>query len=627
MSPEASLTGTPGTLRLAIDADPVGLTPASRDPASELLATFLYESLLRLDDRLVPVPELASGEPAVSEDGLTWTVPLAQGVVFHDDSALTAADVVASFALATASRCPYREDVCTAAVTSISRVAASEDGGAVVFTLGAPTASFGATVLAGVPILPSAAVAASLERFLAAAAAVAPEEARDLAMRIDVATNDPACLEPEPPDTCDPASYAGEIEALLDRAGVEPLDRGRFATDSGEVDEAGYAAALAERLDLFAAALAGAEAERTAAALPLLDLNRRPVGSGRYRLGSATPGDGVELRSFAAHRDRAPRAPAVLAVVVPDPAIASTALKTGELDWLPAVPADEVPALEGETAVLVAPRPDTAYRALVFNVRAGRPYADPAARAAFLACIDRVALVDLATGGRGVPATALTWPDSWAGRAAPFSDPERDPAGARRLLAAGGWTRDTDGLWERDGVRLSSELLIRPGRSDLLAFASGAAEQLGECGIELRVREAALSSDDLIRQLEWPNDFDTLLTTVRLATDPDTDFGLLHSSRATSETNPGDRNVGGFADPAVDELLVTAAAQPDREARAVLYGRLAERLSELAPVVPIWYETSWSAVSRRIVRADGDPVDPEGSRYAWDAPTWRVETN
>src|SRR3712207_6873843 len=42
---------------------------------------------------------------------------------------------------------------------------------------------------------------------------------------------------------------------------------------------------------------------------------------------------------------------------------------------------------------------------------------------------------------------------------------------------------------------LSTELLVRPGRADQLAFATGAAEQLSECGIELRVREAGLSSD------------------------------------------------------------------------------------------------------------------------------------
>jgi ABC-type transport system substrate-binding protein len=162
-SPEVSLTGAPGTLRLSIEADPIGLTPASRDRASELLTSFLYESLLRLDDRLVPVPELASADPVVSEDGLTWTVPLEEGVLFHDDSVLTAADVVASFALATTSRCPYVEEVCTAAVSGIARVAANDDGTAVVFTINAPTASFGATVLAGIPILPAAAVAASLD--------------------------------------------------------------------------------------------------------------------------------------------------------------------------------------------------------------------------------------------------------------------------------------------------------------------------------------------------------------------------------------------------------------------------------------------------------------------------------
>jgi ABC-type transport system substrate-binding protein len=112
---------------------------------------------------------------------------------------------------------------------------------------------------------------------------------------------------------------------------------------------------------------------------------------------------------------------------------------------------------------------------------------------------------------------------------------------------------------------------------------------------------------------------------VQLASDPSADFGLFHSRHATSETNPGDRNVGGFSDAAADELIDRAAVATDHATRAALYEQLAARLSLLVPVVPIWYESSWSAVSGTVVGPNGEPVDPAASRYAWNAPTWRVE--
>lgn len=86
-----------GTLRAA---DP-GPTPGGLDPAVQTdTATIgichnIYNFVVRLDNNLIPYPDLATGW-STSPDGLTWTFPLRQGVKFHSGKPFTAADVIYS---------------------------------------------------------------------------------------------------------------------------------------------------------------------------------------------------------------------------------------------------------------------------------------------------------------------------------------------------------------------------------------------------------------------------------------------------------------------------------------------------------------------------------------------------
>ena len=63
------------------------------------LAGLMYDGLYELDGTFTPRPALAAGG-SVSEDGLTWTFSLRQGVTFSDGSPLTPADAVRSLELA-----------------------------------------------------------------------------------------------------------------------------------------------------------------------------------------------------------------------------------------------------------------------------------------------------------------------------------------------------------------------------------------------------------------------------------------------------------------------------------------------------------------------------------------------
>ena len=62
----------------------------------EVITQHIYEGLYTLDQTYQPIPDLADGMPAVSADGLTYTIKIRQGVRFHNGKELTSEDVVAS---------------------------------------------------------------------------------------------------------------------------------------------------------------------------------------------------------------------------------------------------------------------------------------------------------------------------------------------------------------------------------------------------------------------------------------------------------------------------------------------------------------------------------------------------
>ncbi|WP_407334970.1 ABC transporter substrate-binding protein [Dietzia kunjamensis] len=111
----------------------------------------LYEGLLRpaaADDKTLPdlVPALAAAEPEVSDDGLTWTVRLREGVRFHDGTALDSGDVAATYRAVVdpVSGSPIASDY-----TSIARIG-TPDPLTVEFGLDAPDPGMPARLLLGI---------------------------------------------------------------------------------------------------------------------------------------------------------------------------------------------------------------------------------------------------------------------------------------------------------------------------------------------------------------------------------------------------------------------------------------------------------------------------------------------
>ena len=91
----------PGVIVLAADDEGTTVDPAQVEPGEggETIITQVYERLVEVGpDGPELIPGLASEVPSIdngliSEDGLTFTFPIREGVVFHDGTDLTAEDV------------------------------------------------------------------------------------------------------------------------------------------------------------------------------------------------------------------------------------------------------------------------------------------------------------------------------------------------------------------------------------------------------------------------------------------------------------------------------------------------------------------------------------------------------
>jgi len=124
-----------GTLRVAWGGSPVALDPLNASADTEIaFLNAIYDYLLDTDAGAELVPRLATGW-TVSDDGLTVTLTIADGVTFHDGSDLTLDDIVWTFDR-------LRGGGPTADLyADVERVAAGDDR-TVVFTLSQPNPDF-----------------------------------------------------------------------------------------------------------------------------------------------------------------------------------------------------------------------------------------------------------------------------------------------------------------------------------------------------------------------------------------------------------------------------------------------------------------------------------------------------
>ncbi|WP_026931770.1 ABC transporter substrate-binding protein [Glycomyces tenuis] len=255
------------------------------------------------------------------------------------------------------------------------------------------------------------------------------------------------------------------------------------------------------------------------------------------------------------------------------------------------------------------------------------PQTDPAVRHALYYAIDRSQLNSLAfqeTAAEMSPTFALTpsqdefVSDSVSEPVAPM---EPDPAQAGQILEAAGWAKGEDGIYAKDGERLTLTVELVSGWTDYITAVDTIASQAAEAGIEI---EAAQSSWNEWTEKKGTGEFQLAIDSLWQGPAPDPYYLYTYFFASAAGAPVGEtagNNYSRYSNPVVDEALDAIAQLPtdDAEARQPYFDTIHAEIVRDMPYIPVM--TGGTTSIWNITKFSGWPSDEDLYAYpaVWSA--------
>ncbi|GAC1647741.1 MAG: peptide-binding protein [Gemmatimonadaceae bacterium] len=357
-------------------------------------------------------------------------------------------------------------------------------------------------------------------------------------------------------------------------------------------------------------------------ALATSEFVRHPIGTGRFRFSSWTPGQRLELDADTlCYRGRA-LLDRVVWTYASDPIAAATKLFAGEADFHELLTPTDVRELPKHPTLRAYFYPAMGYYYLGFNLtdpasRGRRPhplFSDRSLRRAIAMGINREAMLKnvfdtLALSAIG-PVTRAVWTADTTVHGLPFA-----PDSARRVLDSLGWKIATpDGLRYKKGRPLRFSITVPTSSSSRVRYATLMQEQLRQIGAQVDIEATGVNA---VMARMSARSYDALLGGWGVDPSP----GALRqtwSGKAASEKDGS--NSGSYVSAKFDALVDSATAQFD-SARGKAYFSQAYRTIVDDAAAVFLYELRPVAAAHRRIRVKGLRGD------AWWAglPDWSID--
>ena len=323
--------------------------------------------------------------------------------------------------------------------------------------------------------------------------------------------------------------------------------------------------------------------------------NVKPIGTGPFKFVEWNKGATIKLARYDNYFEKGkPYLDGIVFQIIPQGANRSTALETGEVDFVVDfyLPKTDVKRLEAN-AKLTAKRGQgaPAIDFMMMNTRT-KALSTAEARQAVAQAIDRKRVVDqsmngIARAARGPFGDGFKWlltPDVDYAKMYPL-----DVAKAKAALDKAGVTAGTDGM------RGKLRLVYDSARPQFVAAAQIIKENLKDLGFDVDLQ--ALERSVLIQKvfLDW--EYDLTLQSFVSSGDPSIGYHRLY---ITTPTKAQFTNQTGYTNPKVDELLAKAATAPDVKARAAAYAEAQVILAKDLPSLVLFDEEGVDFASKKL---------------------------
>ena len=343
----------------------------------------------------------------------------------------------------------------------------------------------------------------------------------------------------------------------------------------------------------------------------------RVVGTGPFQFLELNEGEGTA--TFGRNEnywDQAPIIDEFIFLTWPDETAAVEGLRSGSIDFFENVPPSDVEDLMAADNLDVALYDTYSFSFYFYNLDPERTplFQEREVRQALFYGLDREAMVDNIMLGYAQVAIG-TQPIL-----SPAHDPEGittiynyDPELAASMLDEAGWVVGDDGIRERDGERLSFEIMYAAGSATTDQIVVAVQDYWAAIGVDARPN---------------PVDFDTVLVPA-LTTTFDFDIALLgfnwdptgdQTAMFHTRSHGAGFNAGSYSNPEYDELADAANVELDPERQIQLQTEATNIINEDLPVGVLWFRQDRTGYNVRMHN-----FTPVGGQLLWSMPWVWVE--
>ena len=321
--------------------------------------------------------------------------------------------------------------------------------------------------------------------------------------------------------------------------------------------------------------------------------NATPIGTGPFKFVSYKPGESVTLAANPDFYRGKPHLDKAIFRIVPNPDSAVVALQSGDLNFVGGMTWKNAKKFENDSAnTLVAQTRD---HLMYLSTNTNDPVlAQKPVRQAISYALDRNAMAKAFLLGFGEPADSLFTQTAFVYKKGDTSIPRYDfnKQKAQELLASAGYTdTDKDGFVDKDGKKLSLELITFPTYKDMLPIVQA---QLKEVGIDLVTKgldDAALSQ--ATKQMNF-----------QLALSGMAYFGRDPAAYSNVFAVTKDKQRNGWESQQLIADFHKAATTSDEAQRTALYKDAEKILLDELPMIPVLYSQAIVVHSKKLVVDD-----------------------
>lgn len=338
------------------------------------------------------------------------------------------------------------------------------------------------------------------------------------------------------------------------------------------------------------------------------EFNSHPIGTGRYVFESWDKGQSIVLKRNDAYYGTVPKIERIIFKIIPDETAKAAQVKAGTVDlaWLNAQNAQ---TFREDPSVVVYDFKTADYRAIAPNFKAPFWQAHRELVPLLGYAIDKEALIKSVLAGQGEVAYSPIQQNRYYSNDAVEKrtyDPQRFKDAVEQL----GWTIGDDGIYEKNGEKLSFSVDARDYETERVDMANVVAAQLKTVGVDMKVH--------IVSKVDWKH-LESFLIGEAAPYDPDNGTADLFGTG-------GSGNYTAYSDSAVDAALAQARMTYDKEQRKVYYDEFQQLWAQdPAYIMLVYLDGNYVATPRLKGIATDRVLGHHAAGIFWNVEDWSLE--